>query len=171
MVKLPRSVSEYIMANNKLKSFKDVTFLTSLIYIILGVLLAVFKGSVISWAMTVAGVLLIVFGVVGIVKGNTIYGVIALLVGIVIIVCGWAIVDIAITILGIIVAIKGFVDLVEAFRLKKKNVLPIVYAIVTIAAGIMLAVAHWLVVDWFFIIVGILLIVDGIFGLLGKKIF
>lgn len=158
------------MANNKLKSFKDVAFLTSVIYIILGVLLAVFKGSVISWAMTVAGVLLIVFGVIGIVKGNTLYGVIALLVGIIIIVCGWAIVDIAVTILGVIVAIKGFVDLVEAFRLKK-NALPIVYAVLTIAVGIMLAVAHWLVFDWFFIVVGILLIIDGVFGLFGKKIF
>ena len=76
------------MANNKLKSFKDVTFLTSVIYIVLGLLLAVFKGEVISWAMTVAGVLLIVFGVLGIVKGKTLYGVIGLVAGILIIVCG-----------------------------------------------------------------------------------
>lgn len=159
------------MANNKLKSFKDVTFLTSLVYIVVGLLLAIFRGDVISWMMTAAGVLLIVFGVIGIVKGNTVYGVIGLVVGILIIVCGWAIVDIAITVLGVLVAVKGFVDLVEALRVKKHNTLPIIYAVLTIVAGILLAVSKWLLLDWFFIIVGVLLVVDGVFGLLGKKIF
>lgn len=158
------------MAKNKLKSFKDVAFITSVIYIVLGLLLAVFKGNVISWAMTVAGVLLIIFGVLGIVKGKTLYGVIGLVIGILIVVCGWTIVDIAITVLGVLVAVKGVVDLIEALKVKK-NTLPIVYAALTILAGVLLAVAKWLVFDWFFIVVGVLLIVDGIFGLLGKKIF
>lgn len=158
------------MANNRLRSFKNVAFFTSLVYIVVGLLLAIYRESVVSWMMTAAGVLLIVFGVIGIVKGNTVFGVMGLVTGILIIVCGWALVDLAMTVLGVLVAVKGFVDLVESLRMKK-NMLPVIYSVLTVVAGVLLAVSKWVLLDWFFIIVGILLVVDGFFGLLGKKIF
>ena len=44
--------------------------ISAILYIILGVLLIVFKGATLGWAMTIAGIVFIVSGVLDVVRKN-----------------------------------------------------------------------------------------------------
>lgn len=141
---------------------------SAILYIIVGVLFCIFKGSVLSWILTVAGILFIAMGIFDMVekKAVTSEGIVDIIIGVVIIVCGWLIVSVVLVIFGVLVAIKGAVDLVNA--LKPVNIVSIVFACVTLALGILLIVSNWVVTDLLFIIIGVIFIVNGVIALLGQ---
>lgn len=138
-----------------------------LLYILLGALLVIFNADLLSWAMTVAGVFFLVMGVLDLIKGRVTSGVVNLAIGVIIIVIGWTIVDVVLRVLGVLVAAKGVIDLLALLKPKKKNVLAIIFAAVTIAIGVMLAVTPGSVLSIVMKIAGVLLIVDGVLGLIG----
>ena len=135
--------------------------------IALGALLAVFKSQMLNWAMTVAGIVFIVLGAIDLGKKRTTSGVINLVIGIAILVLGWALTSIVLLVLGVLIAVKGFADLIGALKHKRKSVLRIVFAILAIVLGLALAFGNGL--DNMIFAVGILLIVDGILGLIGSR--
>ena len=61
---------------------------SSLLYIIIGVVLAVFKSQTLGWAMTIAGVFFVVCGVLELVRQNWVGGAVSLIIGIAILVLG-----------------------------------------------------------------------------------
>ena len=138
---------------------------TSILYVVVGVLLAVFPETAVSWAMTIAGVLFIVSGVLDLLKKNWTGGAVSLIIGIAIIALGWLIAGIVLIVLGVLVAIKGVVALINVLKKDKKNALEIVFPILSVILGIGLAfggLAHWIL-----IIAGVLLAIDGVIGLVG----
>lgn len=151
------------MANIK-KSNNEL--FSSLLYIIIGALLIIFRSQTLGWAMTVAGVFFIVSGILDLVKKNWVGGAVSLIIGIAIIVLGWLAVEIVLLVLGILIAIKGVVALIEAIKKSKKNALELVFPILTIVVGALLAFGNGL--DIIIVIVGVLMVVDGVIGLVGS---
>lgn len=146
------------------KNFFDTNLFSSILYVVLGVLLIAFPGDALSWAMTIAGVFFIISGVLELVKKNWFGGAISLIIGIVILVLGWTLVWLVLLVLGILVAIKGVIALIDAIKRSKKNYLSILFAILTIVVGIVLAFGNAL--DIIVIIAGILLVINGVLGLI-----
>ena len=139
---------------------------SSLLYIIIGVLLVIFRSQTLGWAMTIAGVIFVVSGILDLVKQNWVGGAVSLIIGISILILGWAAAQIVLLVLGILIAIKGIVSLIDVLKKKRKSALMILYPILSIVVGLMLAFGNGL--DIVIIIVGVLLIVDGVIGLLGS---
>ena len=138
----------------------------SLLYIILGALLIVFRSQTLGWAMTIAGIFFVVSGALDLIKKNWAGGAVSLIIGIAILVLGWLAVEIVLLVLGILIAVKGVVALIGVFKKSKKNALEIVFPILSIALGGLLAFGNGL--DIIILVVGILLAIDGVLGLIGS---
>lgn len=152
------------MANKK--SLKSSGILASLLYIVVGALLLIFPGEAISWAMTIAGVVFVVFGALELLKKNWFGGMVSLLIGIAILVLGWTIAGIVLLVLGIMIAVKGAISLIEVFKSKNKGLLQILFPCLTIICGLFLAFGN--AVETIVMIGAVLIIVDGLFGLIAS---
>ena len=138
-----------------------------ILYIILGALLMIFKSQMLSWAMTIAGIAFVVMGIVDVVKGRTKSGIVNLALGAIILIVGWTILSIVLIVLGVLVAAKGVMDLLDVLKSKKRNALGVVFAALTIAIGVALVFGNFLGnLIW---VIGLLLVIDGVLGLLGAK--
>ena len=144
---------------------KNSELFSALLYIVIGILLIVFRAETIGWAMTIAGVVFVVSGVLDLIKKNYTGGAISLIIGIAILVLGWLAVKIVLLVLGILIAVKGIVALIDALKAKNKNALDLVFPVLTVVVGLLLAFGNG--VDVMILIVGILLAIDGVIGLVG----
>ncbi len=153
------------------KKSKELTLglSTPILYIIIGILLVVFKSQTLQWVMTAVGVMFVISGIVDLVKSHTASGTVSLVVGVLILVLGWAAVTLVLKVLGVLLAVKGLVGLIDVFRLAKKRrtLIRFLFPILTIIVGLALAFGNGL--NDIMLIVGMLLIVDGILGLFGSK--
>ena len=140
-----------------------------LIYIVLGALLVIFNAELISWAMTLAGIFFLVIGIIDLTKGRVPSGIVNLAIAAIIIVLGWTIMDVVLRVLGVLVAAKGILDLLTVLKRKNKNILGIVFAAITIAIGVLLAVTPGEVLGTVMKVAGVLLIIDGVLGLVGNR--
>ena len=138
-----------------------------ILYIILGALLVIFKAQMLNWAMTIAGIFFAVTGIIDLVKGRTSTGAINLVIGILILILGNTILNVVLIVLGILIAVKGVVDLLEVLKRKKSNALQVVFPVISIVVGIALAFGNLL--GDLIVIIGVLLIIDGVLGLIGAK--
>lgn len=136
---------------------------TSLLYIIIGVLLIVFRSQTLGWAITVAGAVFVAFGIVDLLRRNYTSGAISLAIGIAILVLGRLAAQVVLLVMGILIAVKGLVALIEALNRKRKNLMLILFAIFSIVVGLMLAFGNGF--DIMVLVVGILLTIDGVLGL------
>ena len=148
---------------SKIKKHSEL--ISSLLYILIGALLVIFQDRTIGWAMTVMGALFIVFGILDLVRSNWGGGAVSLIIGIAILVLGWVVTEIVLLVLGVLIALKGVVALIDALRASKKDIVDIVFSILTIVIGLMLAFGNGLNV--LIIIAGVMLMFNGILGLLG----
>ncbi|MBQ7326372.1 MAG: DUF308 domain-containing protein [Clostridia bacterium] len=145
------------------KSNQNSVLFTSFLYIIVGLLLVIFRSETLNWAMTITGAIFAICGVLELTKKNFAGGGVSLVIGIVILVLGWTLAGIVLLVLGILIAIKGVVDLLPLLKKKKPDIKALIVPVVTIVVGILLAFGNGL--DILIIITGILLIVDGAIGL------
>ena len=148
---------------SKIKKHSELV--SSLLYILIGALLVIFQDRTIGWAMTVMGALFIVFGILDLVRSNWGGGAVSLIIGIAILVLGWVVTEIVLLVLGVLIALKGVVALIDALRASKKDIVDIVFSILTIVIGLMLAFGNGLNV--LIIIAGVMLMFNGVLGLLG----
>ena len=145
---------------------QNTELFSSLLYIIIGVLLVVFRSQTLNWAMTIIGAFFVISGALDLIKRNWTGGAVSLIIGIAILVLGWLAVGIVLLVLGILIAVKGVVALLDVFKKSKKNALEIVFPILSVIAGLMLAFGRGL--DIMIVIVGVLLAIDGVIGLVGS---
>ena len=138
---------------------------SSILYIVVGVLLAIFKSQTLGWAMTFVGVFFVVCGALELVKRNWTGGAISLGIGIAILVLGWLAAQIVLLVLGILIAVKGVMALLDALKKENKNALEIVFPILTVVVGLTLAFGNGF--DILIAIIGVLLTIDGVLGLIG----
>ena len=116
--------------------------------------------------MTGVGVLFIVSGTLYLLKSNWHIATANLLIGISILVLGWVVKDIVIPILGILIALRGVLSLIDSLRAFKKNGLEIIFALLTVAVGLLLAFGNLL--DLIIVISGVSLMFNGVVGLLAS---
>lgn len=147
------------------KKFHSELF-SSILYVIIGVLLIIFQSKTLEWAMTAVGVFFVVSGILDLVKQNWAGGAVSLIIGIAILVLGWLATAIVLLVLGILIAVKGVVALIEIIKNKPNNALEIVFPILTIVTGLVLAFGNGL--NILIIITGILLAIDGAIGIVGS---
>ena len=107
-----------------------------------------------------------IYKLLDLIKKNWAGGAVSIIIGAAILILGWVAVQVVLLVLGILIALKGVVALVEAFRKPKIAVLSLIFPILTIVAGLMLAFGNGL--NIMIIIVGALLAVDGVLGLLAS---
>ena len=139
---------------------------SSLLYIIIGVLLIVFKSQTLGWAMTIAGLFFVISGIIDLTKNNTVGGIVSLIIGIAILVLGWTAAKIVLLVLGVLIAVKGLIALIAVLQKKRKNLLQILFPILSVVVGILLAFGNGL--DIVIVITGVLLTIDGVLGLAGS---
>ena len=144
---------------------KNSELFSSILYIVIGILLVIFRSETLGWAMTIAGIFFIVSGILDLVKKNYAGGAVSLIIGLAILILGWLAVEIVLLVLGILIAIKGIVALIDAFKKSQKSALDFVFPVLTIVVGLLLAFGNGL--DIMILIVGILLAIDGVIGLVG----
>ncbi|MBO5773606.1 MAG: DUF308 domain-containing protein [Clostridia bacterium] len=151
------------------KKLNDQAIINAIALIVLGILFCIFRAGMINVLLTIVGVVLIGLGIYDIVKKNYIPAVIEIILGIAVIVCGWTILDIALLVLGIGLVIYSVYQIVMIAKdFKKKGWMALIKPIITLIIGIFLIVAKWLLVDWVFIVIGVIFIINGIMALLQK---
>lgn len=143
------------------------SLMTPMLYILLGVMLVLFKDDVLGLLTTVAGIVFIASGIVDIVHGLKISAIFSITAGVVIFVLGATLTGIVLLVLGVLIAVKGAVDLIEALKRRRKSILSLLFPALTIVVGIALAFGNG--IDYIIAGVGILLAVDGILGILSIK--
>ena len=139
---------------------------SSILYIIIGILLVIFRSETLNWAMTIAGIVFLISGILDLVKKNWAGGAVSLIIGLAVLILGWAATQIVLLVLGILIAVKGIVALINVLKRGADNVLEVIYPIISVVVGLMLAFGNGL--DVMIIIVGVLLAVDGVIGLVGS---
>lgn len=155
----------------KLKTKKvDSSLLTALMYIVVGILFCIFRAEFLRWLLTIVGVLFIVLGVLEALNKNWVATAVDVAIGVIIILGGWLFVEIVLIVFGVLIALKGVTDLMDALKPKKKSIPDIVFACLTIFIGVMLIVSKWVMLDWFFIVLGVIFIINGIMELCGKQL-
>lgn len=144
----------------------------ALLLTVLGILFLIWKGGVISIAMTVLGVMLIVQAVLDLIAKNYVPCVVRGVLGVVIIVFGWAFVTVALYIMAAVLLIYGILQLIEAIKAypKQKNAVSKIVGFIQPAVCILISVCLLFnqggTISWVFIIAGIFLIVQGVLGLI-----
>ena len=139
---------------------------SSILYIIIGILLVIFRSETLNWAMTIAGIVFLISGNLDLVKKNWAGGAVSLIIGLAVLILGWAATQIVLLVLGILIAVKGIVALINVLKKGAGNVLEVIYPIISVVVGLMLAFGNGL--DVMIIIVGVLLAVNGVIGLVGS---
>lgn len=150
----------------KLKRF-DKNMTNAVLYLLVGILFCIFRAGVLNWLLTVVGVLFIVQGVVSLLQKDIAGGVTGLVIGLLVILGGWLFIEIVMILFGVLVILKGVTSLLSALK-RQKNTVPILMSGLTLFVGIMLIVSRWAMLDWFFIILGVIFIVNGLLALIGS---
>ncbi len=139
--------------------------LSSIIYIVVGVLFCIYDNAILDTLLTVAGIVFIVLGVVDLIKENFVSGLSSVVVGAVILVGAWFFLEVVFLVMGILLIVKGALALLGA--IKNGSLLGFIFAGLTAAAGVMLVISKTdQIMNWLFIAVGVVLIIDGVLGLL-----
>lgn len=138
-------------------------------YILIGILFCALRSSVINWLLTIVGVVFIVLGIYDIIKNKTNSGIITLVIGLVIILGGWLFVEAVLIIFGVLLFIKGVLELINALS-TRIDIMQIVYASINALIGVMLIISKWALLDWFFVALGIIFIIDGVLVFFRKEV-
>lgn len=151
------------------KSINNQAVINAIALIVLGILFCIFRADMINVLLTIVGVVLIALGIYDIVKKLYVNAAIEIILGIAVIVCGWTILDIALLVLGIGLVLYSIYQIIMVAKsFKKKGWLALVKPIITLIIGIFLIVAKWVLVDWIFIVIGVVFIINSLLSLLSK---
>ena len=155
-----------------MKNFNSNKLISALLTMIVGILFLIWKGGIVSIAMTVAGVLLIVSAVLNLIRKNYTSGVISAVFGVLVLVFGWLFVTVALYILAAILLIYGILQLIELAKkgFKRMSTLTVVIRLAQPVVCVLVAACLLFnqggTISWVFILSGIFLIVQGAFALI-----
>ncbi len=147
------------------------------LYIIIGVLLIVVKDEAPAWACRILGIGLCAIGIYNlvyhVVQNELVIGlpcdVMMIVAGILLVVLAEFIAAVVAILMGVFMIFKAVFGLQSALIDKKANlrswIVDFVYAILTLIMGIMLIIPSTGLIGGFVIFLGIVLIVDGVMGL------
>lgn len=152
---------------------KKENILSAAISILLGVLLIIMKGKVITIALTVLGIGILISAVVDFLYKMTNSAIVKAVIGVCVLLFGWLFVNLALYILAAAIIIMGLLQLSNIKKFSPVNLTfsekAILYAkpLITVLAGAFLLFNQSGAIAWIFIVTGILLIGEGILELIG----
>ncbi len=155
------------MAKKKI-SFSNEKWIEGVLTILLGILFLILQGKVVSIAMTILGVALIIMAVLDLLDHQTFPAIVKAVFGVVVLIFGWALTTAALYILAALLLIWGIYELVTKLRVHLKGntvgltVMLYIAPILNILLGLLLLFNQGGTLAWIFIVVGVLLIVDGV---------
>lgn len=149
--------------------------IAGIVAIVLGFLLLLLKGEVISIVLTVIGLLALVAAFSDWRNKNTNGAIVKAVIGVCILAFGWLFVNLALYIVAAVIVAVGLKKILDI-----KNSSPVNLSLqdkvmlyakpgLTVLAGLILFFNQGGVIDWVFIVVGVLLIVEGFLELLEMK--
>ena len=146
--------------------------ITAATLILVGALFIIFKGEVVSIAMSIIGLALVILGVVDALKKYVVSGVIKIALGALVLMAGWLFISLALYVLGAILLIAGVSELYAFTKLKIKRLsLPVALRIAQPVIYILVAICLFFnqggAISWVFTVSGIFLILDGTVALIG----
>ncbi len=153
----------------KKENYDNGGILTAILYIVVGILFIVFKNDILSWVMTAIGVLFIIKAIFAALDKEWIDAAVCGVIGLTVILGGWLFISVVMIVFGALIAISGITSLSQA--IKTKEIKQLIVPVITIIIGILVIVSHWVIADWFFIIFGVIFVINGIlelFSLIGK---
>ena len=148
---------------------------TSIILVIIGVLCIIFKQELVKYLISGMGILTIVSGVIDISKNKTTNGIIEILIGILMIAFSWLILEVCLLLIGISLLAYAIRKLSFAIKLTEhvdstyKKVQLVAFPLLTVILGILLIISRWAFVNTLFIIIGIILILNGLSIAINKE--
>ena len=146
---------------------KTQKILSAVFTILLGVLLIILRGEVISIAMTVLGIGCIVLGIMDLIQKRVPPAVVHLVLGVIIIVCGWAIVGAVLYLLAGVLLVAGILLVYEKWKSRVKcntwyyTLCEYAVPVLCIVIGILLLFNQGNTVNWVFVVSGIVTVVEG----------
>lgn len=160
------------MAKKKI-TFSNDDLIEGALTILLGILFLILQGQVITVAMTILGVVLIVMAVLDLLDHRTFPAIVKAVFGVVVLLFGWVITTAALYILAAVLLIWGIYELYTKLRVHLKGntvgltVMLYIAPILNILLGLLLMFNQSGTAAWVIIVVGVLLIVDGVMLLCG----
>jgi uncharacterized membrane protein HdeD (DUF308 family) len=132
----------------------------------------IYKGGIISIAMSFIGATLIVLGILDMLHNRTTIGIIKLVLAALVMLAGWLFIKLALYILGAFLLVAGITQLRNVLSVKyKKITLPVVMHVIQPVIYILVAICLFFnqggAISWVFTVSGIFLIIDGVAGILG----
>lgn len=150
---------------------KKESMLSAVISVILGLLLILLKGEVISIALTVLSAAILISAVVDFLKKKQESAVVKAVIGVCILVFGWMLVNMALYILAAGIIIMGLLQIVSFNKwcpvnlTAKEKVFYNIKPLLTVLAGACLFFNQGGTVDWMFMVTGALLVAEGVLEL------
>lgn len=146
--------------------------ITAIALLLLGILFIVYKGGIISIAMSIVGGVLLALGILDLVRGFRTGGVIKTVLGVLVLVAGWTIISVALYILAAFLLIAGISELRVVWQIRPKKmkigyIAHLLQPIVYIMVAICLLFNQGGAISWVFYVSGIFLIIDGVIALVG----
>lgn len=151
----------------RVKPSKELTskIISAAALIAIGVLLCIFKSQVVQWIMLAFGIMLIVKGLLDFFAGATIVGGVEIVLGILAIIFGFTAAQLAVIVFGVIIALFGVSGLLNGGY---KNLFTLIYCGIMVVGGILLACNASAAMDTMLLIMGIVLIVEGVLTVLDR---
>ena len=152
---------------------KKNNLIYGIILIVLGVLLMIFKGSIIRILLSVAGVLLAGIGILDIINKDYQFGIGKIVIGILLIVFGNFLIEVCLIALGVLLIVYAVglivrnVEYLKSLTIANK-LKQLLMPIVIIIIGVLFIVSRWKLVDVVFIIIGAVITALGIYYILSK---
>ena len=135
---------------------------------LIGVMLIVMKGQVVSIAVTVFGIIVLISAVIDLINKLINSAIIKAVIGACILIFGWAFMSVAMYLLAAAIIIMGLLRIVNLHKILpeemtfRQKVFAYVRPLITVLAGICLLFNQGGTVDWIFIVTGILLVGEGV---------
>jgi uncharacterized membrane protein HdeD (DUF308 family) len=154
------------------QSFLANELLTAIALILIGLMFMIYKGEIISIAMSVIGALLLVLGVLDVINGRTVGGAVKIGFGALVLVAGWVFLKLALYILGAFLLVAGISELSVYMKIKPKKmtlgyITHILQPIVYILVAICLFFNQGGAISSVFTVSGLFLVLDRVIGLVG----
>ncbi len=149
----------------------DSRIFSGIISVVLGIMFITLKGGVIGIVLTIIGLAAIAMGISDFVNKQTTPATVKCVIGILILVLGWVLVDIALYVVAGAFIVFGIYQIVSAVKLANlcapsQKVLLFVKPVATLLAGLCLFFNKNGVMDWLFIIIGALILAQGVISIL-----
>lgn len=147
---------------------KDSQLLIRIGMIVLGVLFVFMQSGVIHTAITLIAAVLLLSAILDLVRKQTNSGVVKGVVAVCVMVFGWLFVELALYLIAALLLFYGVSQLIRTVKEKPVGYLPYAVPVFSLIAGCCLLFNQGGTVDWIFVVVGIVLIVDGVLSMIRK---